>query len=102
MSMSSPGLLEKTVCLEQCVSPEKNCISPCSASLCIPRPNLPVIPGISRLPTFVFQSLMMKRISSLVLVLVGAVCLHRKGQLQLLWHQWLEHCLIFVVLNGLP
>ena len=36
---------------------------------------------------------MMKRTSSLVLVLVGAVCLHRKGQLQLLWHQWLEHCL---------
>ena len=33
----------------------------CHASFCTPRPNLPVILGISWLPTFVFQSPVMKR-----------------------------------------
>ena len=36
-------------------------VSLCPASFCTPRPNLPVTPGISWLPTFVFQSPMMKR-----------------------------------------
>ena len=36
-------------------------ISLCPASFCTPRPNLPVIPGISWLPTFAFQSPIMKR-----------------------------------------
>ena len=34
-----------------------------SASFCTPRPNLPVTPGISWLPTFAFQSPLMKRTS---------------------------------------
>ena len=39
----------------------QNSVSLCLASLCTPRPNLPVTPGVSRLPTFAFQSPMMKR-----------------------------------------
>ena len=35
------------------------------ASFCSPRPNLPVTPGISWLPTFAFQALIMKRTSFL-------------------------------------
>ena len=46
-------------------------ISLCLASFHIPRPNLPVTPGISLFPpTFAFQSPIMKRISFLVLVLL--------------------------------
>ena len=60
----------------------------CPASLCTPRSNLPVILGISWLPTFAFQSPMMKRTSFLVLVLESVVGLHRTNQLQL-QHQWL-------------
>ena len=41
----------------------QNSISLCPASFCIPRPNLPVTPGISFLPTFAFQSPKMKRTS---------------------------------------
>ena len=41
----------------------QNCVSLCPASCCTPRPNLPVIPGISWPPTFAFQSPIMKRIS---------------------------------------
>ena len=33
----------------------------CPASFCAPRPNLPATPGSSNLPTFAFQSPMMKR-----------------------------------------
>ena len=40
-------------------------ISLCPASFCTPRPNLPVTPGISWLPTFAFQSPIMKRTSFL-------------------------------------
>ena len=40
-------------------------ISLCPASFCIPRPNLPVTPGVSWLPTFAFQSPIMKRTSFL-------------------------------------
>ena len=40
-------------------------ISLCPASFCIPRPNLPVTAGVSRLPTFAFQSPIMKRTSFL-------------------------------------
>ena len=70
----------------------QNSISLCPASFCTPRLNLPVIPDISWLLTFVFQSPMMKRTSFfLLLVLEGLVSLHRTVQLQLLWHQWLGH-----------
>jgi len=40
----------------------QNSISLCPASFHTPRPNLPVTPGVSWLPTFTFQSPIMKRI----------------------------------------
>ena len=54
------------------------------ALFCTPRPNLPVTPGSSWLPTFAFQSPIMKRTSFLVLVLWGLVGLHRTVHVQLL------------------
>ena len=69
-------LLEEDVCYDQWVL-LKNSISLCPASFHIPRPNLPVTPGISWLPTFAFQSPIMKRTSFLGLVLKGLVGLHR-------------------------
>ena len=56
------------------------------ASFCTPRPNLPVTQSVSWLPTFAFQSPIMKRTSFWVLVLEGLVGLHRTIQLQLLQH----------------
>ena len=50
-----------------------------SAAFYTLRPNLPVTPGISLLPTFTLRSLMMKRTSFLVLVLERLVGLHRIG-----------------------
>ena len=47
--------------------------------------------GVSWLPTFAFQSPIMKRTSFLVLVLEGLVGHHRTIQLQLLWHQKFGH-----------
>ena len=41
----------------------QNSISLCPASSYIPRPKLPVTPGVSWLPTFAFQSPIMKRTS---------------------------------------
>ena len=69
----------------------QNSLSLCPASFHIPRPNLPVTPGVSLLPTFAFQSPMMKSPSFLVLILEGLVGPHRTIQLQLLQHYWLEH-----------
>ena len=43
----------------------QNAVSLCPASFCTPRPNLPVTPGISWLPTSAFQSPIMKRASLL-------------------------------------
>ena len=43
----------------------QNFVSICPDPFCIPRPNLPVTPGISWLPTFAFQSPIMKRTSFL-------------------------------------
>ena len=63
----------------------------CLATFHIPRPNLPVTPGVSWLPTFAFQSPIMKRASFCVLVLGSLVGLHRTVQLQLLQRYWLEH-----------
>ena len=65
------------------------------ASFCTVRPNLPVTPGVSWLPTFAFQSPIMKRtfFFFLVLVLEGLVGLYRTVQLQLLQHYWLGHSL---------
>jgi len=66
----------------------QNSISLCPASFCTPRPNLPVTLGVSCLPTFAFQSPVMKKTSFLVLFLKGLVGLHRTIQLQLLQHYW--------------
>ena len=68
------------------------------ASLCTSRPNLPVTPSISWLPTFSFQSLVMKR-TSFLCVNSRRSCrsrLTRTVQLQLLQHYWSGHTL------GLP
>ena len=43
----------------------QNSISLCPASFCTPRPNLPVTSCVSCLPTFAFQSPIMKRTSFL-------------------------------------
>ena len=83
---SSLVLLEKGVCYD-CVFSWQNSVSCYPASLCTPRPNLPITPGISWLPTFAFQSPMIKRtffFFFLVLVLEGLGGLHRTVQLQLL------------------
>ena len=61
----------------------QNSVSLCPASFCTPRPNVPVTPGISWLPTFAFQSPIMKRHLLGVLVLEGLVGLHRTVQFQL-------------------
>ena len=66
------------------------------ASFHIPKPNLPFIPGVSWLPTFAFQSPIMKRTSFLGLVLKGLVGFHRTIQLQLLQCYWLGHRLGFL------
>ena len=78
----------------------QNSVSLCPASFCTPRPNFPVTPGICWLPTFAFQSPMMKWHVFQGLVLKGLVGLHRTIQLQLLWHYWIGHR--FELLNGLP
>ena len=57
-------LLEEGVCYDQCFLLAK-LISLCPASFCTPRPNLPVTPAVSWLPTFVLQSPVMKRTSFL-------------------------------------
>ena len=66
----------------------QNSVSICPASFCTSRPNLPITPSFPWLPTFAFQSPMMKRTSFLVLVLEG---LHRTIQLLLLQDYWLGH-----------
>ena len=43
----------------------QNSVSLCPDSFCTPRPNLPATPGVSWLPTFAFQSPIMKRTSFL-------------------------------------
>ena len=74
----------------------QNSVSLCPASFCTPRPNLPVTPGVSWLPTFAFQSPIMKRTSFLGVSSRKSVGLHRTVQLQLLRLFWLGHRL------GLP
>ena len=76
----------------------------CPASFCIPRPNLPVTPGVSWLPTFAFPSPIMKRTYFGVLVLESLVVVHIIIKLQLLQHYWSGHrqTWITVILSGLP
>ena len=92
---SSLVLLEEGVCYDQCILLAELIIL-CPASFCTPRPNLPVTPGVSWLPTFAFQSPIMKRTSFLVLLLEGLVGLQKTVQLQLLQRYWSGHRL------GLP
>ena len=69
----------------------QNFISLCPALFCITKPNMLVTLGISWLPTFAFQSLIMKKTCFGVLVLEGLVGLHTTVQLQLLQHYWSGH-----------
>ena len=69
----------------------QNSISLCPASFCTSRPNLPVTPGVSWLPTFAFQSTIMKRTSFLGVSSERLVGLHRTIQLQLIQHYWSVH-----------
>ena len=69
----------------------QNSISLCPASFHIPRPNLPVTPGVSWLSTFAFQSPIMKRTSFWVLLLKGLIGLHKTIQLQFFQCYWLGH-----------
>ena len=74
----------------------QNSVSLCPASFLIPRPNLPVTPGVYWLPTFAFHSPIMKIRSFGVLLLDGLVGLHRTVQLQLLQHYWSGHRLLLL------
>ena len=84
---SSLVLWEEGICYGRGFS-WQNSISLCPASFYISRQNLPVTPGVSWLPTFAFQSPIMKRTSFWVLVLEGLVGLHRTVQLQPLQPYW--------------
>ena len=68
-----------------------NSISLCTDSFRIPRPILPITPGVSWLPTFAFQTPIVKKTSFLVLVVKGLVGLHWTIQLHLLQSYWLQH-----------
>ena len=68
----------------------QNSISLCLAWFYTPRPNLPVTPGVSRLPTFAFQSPIMKRTSFLG-VSSRSCRSSRTVQLQLLQHSLSGH-----------
>ena len=59
---SSPVLLEKVVCCDQCILSQNSGIL-CLGIICVPRPNFPGTPHISWFSTFLFQSPMMKRTS---------------------------------------
>ena len=69
----------------------QNSIRLCPASFCTPRPKLPVTPCTSWLPTFEFQSPIMKGHLFWVLVLESLVGLNITFQLQFLQHYWLGH-----------
>ena len=92
---SSVVLLEegaKHTCYDQCIL-LANSVSLWSVSFCTPRPNFPVSPGFSWLPTFAFQSPIMKRTSFWGVISKGLVGRYRTIQLQLLQHYWMERTL---------
>ena len=91
---SSLVLLEEGACYDSTFS-WQNSISLCPAFFRTPRPNFPITPGISWLPTFAFLSPIMKMTYSLG-VLEDLVGLHRTIQLHFLQHYWFGHRL------GLP
>ena len=69
----------------------QNSFNLCPGSFCTPRPYLPLTSGVSWLPTFAFQSPIMKRTCFGGVVLEGLIGLHRTIQLQLLQPYWLRH-----------
>ena len=88
-----PCVESSLVLLGEGVFSWENPVILCPASFCTPRPNLPVIPGVSWLPTFAFQSPVMKRISFLRLVLAGLVGLYTSST-STFKHYWLGHTLV--------
>ena len=64
----------------------QNSVSFFPASFCTSRPNLPVTPVISCLPTFALPSPLMKRTPFMVLVLEGLAGFYRIIHAHLLWH----------------
>ena len=83
---SSLVLLEEGACYDQCILLEKFCLS-LPGFLLYSKAKFVSYSRLS-LPTFAFQSPIMKRTSVWVLVLIGLVGLHRTFQLQLLQHSW--------------
>ena len=90
----------------------QNSVSLHPFSFCTPRLFLPVILGISWIPTFAFQSPMIKRTFFFFFFLnINSRrhrSFHRTAQLQLLWHQWLGHrlgllwcCMVYLLINDL-
>ena len=69
----------------------QNSVSLGPASFCTPRPNFPVTPGISWLPTFAFQSCMMKRTSFLAVSSRRSCRPSLNHSIQLLQNYWLGH-----------
>ena len=86
-----PGCCWKRVFAMTSAFSWQNSISLCLASFCTSRPNLPVTPGISWLPTFAFQSPIMKRTSFGGVSSRRSWGLHRTVQLQFLQRYWLGH-----------
>ena len=87
---SSLVLLEEDICYTSAFS-WQNSISLCPASFRIPSPNLSVTPGVSWLPTFAFQSPIMKRTSFLGVSSKRSCRFSRPIQLQLLQRYWLGY-----------
>ena len=87
---SSLVLLEEGVCYDRCILLTE-LYQPLPFFILYYQPKLTINPGVSWLPTFAFQSPIMKRISFQVLVLKGLVGLHRTVQFQLLQHYGSRH-----------
>ena len=87
---SSLVLLEEGVCYDQCIFLAK-LYQPLPSFILYSKARFVVSPGVSWLPTFAFQSPIMKRTPFWVLVLEDLIGLHRTVQLQLLQHYWLGH-----------
>ena len=85
--------LEEGICYDQCVLLAKHCFVMLTFALLhsVLQGQTCLLLQMSLLPTFAFQSPMMKRTTFLVLVLEVLVDLQRTIQFQLLWHQWLRH-----------
>ena len=85
MSMGSFLVLWKRVLVTTSLFSWQNSVSLCPVSFCTPRPNLPVTPIISWLPTLHSSPLWWKGHLFWVLVLEGLVGLHRTIQIQRFW-----------------